>query len=181
MGRLRSGAPEGCVTALGLKKAIGDARRRAVLTLARAVLRLIDDDAKVQKMQATLLAGETLDGMERFQEYGFTSVPLAGMEAIVVFPTASRAHGVVVAIADRLHRLQPLEPGEVALYTDEGDHILLKRGREIEIVAGTKVRIEAPLVEVAGGDVVADGISLKHHVHGNVAPGSGNTGEPVGP
>lgn len=33
---------------------------------------------------------------------------------------------------------------------------------------------------VHGGDVVADGVSLKHHVHGGVTPGGGNTGQPVG-
>lgn len=33
-------------------------------------------------------------------------------------------------------------------------------------------------VEVTG-DVTADGVSLKHHVHGGVTPGGSNTGEPV--
>ena len=48
-----------------------------------------------------------------------------------------------------------------------------------------RVRITSPLVEiyggdvkVFGGDVMADGVSLKHHTHGGVETGGGNTGEP---
>lgn len=126
--------------------------RRMVLAIGRAIVRLVDDAAKVQKAQVTVLAGET-KAVERFQQYGFTSVPLAGMEGIVVFPGAAREHGVMVAIGDRMFRLKGLQPGEVALYTDEGDRIVLKRGREIEIVAGTKVRVETPRLEVTG-DIV---------------------------
>ena len=50
--------------------------------------------------------------------------------------------------------------GEVALYTDEGDHIYFKRKQTLEIQtrilhikATEKVQIESPLLEVTG-DVV---------------------------
>jgi phage baseplate assembly protein V len=33
-------------------------------------------------------------------------------------------------------------------------------------------------ITVTGGDVIADGISLRHHTHGGVAAGSANTAEP---
>lgn len=41
------------------------------------------------------------------------------------------------------------------------------------------VQVNNGTVTVSGGDVIADGISLKHHVHGGVQGGSGNTGQPV--
>ncbi|QGQ95873.1 phage baseplate assembly protein V [Paenibacillus psychroresistens] len=43
---------------------------------------------------------------------------------------------------------------------------------EINIVATGNVNVI--------GDVIADGISLKHHIHTDVTTGSGNTGEPDG-
>lgn len=44
---------------------------------------------------------------------------------------------------------------------------------------GVTITLTSGNVTVTGGDVVADGISLKHHRHGGVQPGSGETGEPV--
>jgi phage gp45-like len=61
-----------------------------------------------------------------------------------------------------------LKDGEVALYTDEGDIIHMKRGRLIEIEtdtlvvrAKTKVRFETPLIEQTG-DLKADGEVADH-------------------
>lgn len=58
-----------------------------------------------------------------------------------------------------------------------------------EIVAGTKVRMVAPLIELVGdiehtgkmtssGDHIADGVSLIDHTHGGVSPGSASTSQP---
>lgn len=148
------------MTGAGLRKAIADARRRALLTIGRAVLRLVNDAAKVQQAQATLLSGETLDGIERFQEYGLTSVPLPGMEALVVFPAASRAHGVVVAIGDRLFRLQPLQPGEVALY----DHL----GKFVHLRADGTLHIKAPKIVIEAEEDLRlyAGATYRWDVHG---------------
>jgi phage gp45-like len=64
--------------------------------------------------------------------------------------------------------------------------IVLKRGRIVEITtqtlkinASTKVEVNSPLLQVNGGDVKADTISLKTHKHGGVSTGSGQTGVPV--
>lgn len=107
------------------------------------------------------LAGETVSG-ELFQHYGFTSAPLAGAELIAIPVGGNSKHTVVVASEDGRYRLQ-VQDGEVALYSDEGDHVHLRRGRVVEVVtdtllvkAGTKVRFETPLVEVTG-DIQGDG------------------------
>lgn len=152
--------------------------RRVRLMVARGVVAAVNDALKLQGVQLQLLADETSGDLERFQQYGFTSVPHAGAEAVVVCVGGSRSHGLVIAVDDRRYRLKGLAAGEVALYTDEGDKIHLQRGGTIEIVAGTKVSVFSPLVEVSAGDVVADGISLKTHVHGGVEPGAGTTGAP---
>jgi phage baseplate assembly protein V len=107
------------------------------------------------------LAGETVTG-ELFQHYGFTSAPLAGAEYIAIPVGGNSKHTVVVASEDGRYRIT-LKDGEVALYSDEGDYVHLKRGRVVEVVtetllvkAGTKVRFETPLLEVTG-DVKVDG------------------------
>jgi phage baseplate assembly protein V len=119
------------------------------------VLKLINDAAGIQEVQALLLAGEVMDGIERVQDYGFTSVPLPGAEALALSVCGHRSHTVIVRADDRRYRLRGLAGGEVAIYTDEGDRIHLKRGRVVEIVtetlridAGTKVEITTPVMEV---------------------------------
>lgn len=44
---------------------------------------------------------------------------------------------------------------------------------------GVAIALSGGNVTVTGGDVIADGISLKHHRHGGVQTGSGSTGEPI--
>lgn len=47
------------------------------------------------------------------------------------------------------------------------------------VVNSPAVQVNSGTVTVSGGDVIADGISLKHHVHSGVQGGLGNTGQPV--
>ena len=43
--------------------------------VARAVLNVVDDEGNMQRVQISLLEDEVIDDVERFQDYGFTSVP----------------------------------------------------------------------------------------------------------
>lgn len=129
--------------------------RRVRLTVARGVLHLVKDALKVQAVQAEFLAGEVRDGIERFQDYGFTSVPLAGMEVVAVFLGGDRSNGVVIAVGDRQYRLNSLRPGEVALYDDRGQKVHLTReGIEVEspfnvtVKAGQTLRLEGDQVHL---------------------------------
>jgi phage baseplate assembly protein V len=127
---------------------------------ARCVLRLVDDALKMQAVQVGLLDGETGDNMERFQNYGYTSVPLPGAEGVALFLGADRAHGVIIAMDDRRYRLGGLEGGEVALYSIDdqepaGHRIVLRRGGLIEVRgdvidlrAATRLHLSAPEVEI---------------------------------
>lgn len=106
--------------------------------LARVYVAGIDDLKMVQTLQVEgLERDETREGVERFQNYGFTSVPLAGAEGIALFIGGVRDHGIVIAVDDRRYRLRNLEDGEVAMYTDEGDSIVIKRGGIVQVNATT--------------------------------------------
>lgn len=137
---------------------IGPIRRRVRLMVSRAVLSAISDTAGLQLVQVKLLDGEVRDGVERFQNYGMTSVPLPGAEGVMVCVSGNRDHGVVIAMDDRRYRIKALQPGEVALYTDEDKEphkhrIIFKRGGEIEVL-GRNINVEAAETLSLRGDIV---------------------------
>lgn len=164
--------------------------------IGRALINLIDDTKKCQQMQLQVLADEVRSNAENYQNYGFTSRAFAGAEAIVVFVGGDRSHPVVIATEDRRYRKKNLAEGEVALYTDEGDYVLFKRGRIVEIKAGTEVKVDAPLATVTGdlkvnGQITCDGnvsdlngsmqemrSTYNTHKHTGVQTGGGTSGNP---
>lgn len=166
-------------------------RRGLAHLVTRAVVAMINDAAKMQTLQLSLLADEAQDNIEHWQPYGYTFKPLAGAEALVLAVGGHRAHSVVIAVADRRYRLTDLEDGEVALYSDEGDKVHLKRGKVIEIETDTlnvraaaAVNFDTPVITQTGriesqGDQVAGGISQVGHVHGGVQSGGAQTGAPA--
>ncbi|MCD7099125.1 phage baseplate assembly protein V [Stenotrophomonas sp. MMGLT7] len=161
------------------------------LMISRAVINLVKDSAKLQEVQISLLEGESRSTAERFQQYGFTSVPLPGAEALAIAVGGSRSHLVVIAADDRRHRLGGLQGGEVAIYTDQGDRIHIKRGGTIEIHASSQVLIDCPRVEMTGDLVVAGDVSdhngsmqemrdtYNGHDHPGVTAGSASTQAPT--
>lgn len=89
----------------------------------------------IKLFSASGRTAETFTKREYFQHYGFTSRPLSGAEIIIIH---EGNHYLAIASDDRRYRLA-VENGEVALYTDEGDKIHLKRDKTIEIVSGNKL------------------------------------------
>lgn len=136
------------------------------LMVGRALVHLVDDATRLQSLQVGLLADEVRNA-ERFQQYGFTSHPQPGAEAVAVCAGGARDHVLVIAVDDRRYRLRSLAQGEVALYTDEGDRIHLQRGGIVRVQAATKVIVDAPTVQMTGdlavgGNVTAGGDVADH-------------------
>lgn len=132
-------------------------RDRIFLLIGRAVLAAVNDGGNRQRVQFSALRGEVKDDVERVQEYGFTSVPLPGAQVLFVSISGGRDHPIAISVDDPRYRMKGLQPGEVALYTDEGDYIVMKRGKIIEINTNTllvkaaeKVRFETPQFETTG-------------------------------
>lgn len=119
-------------------------------TVARAVVHLVDDGRKLQRVQLGVLADETVDDAEHFQPYGFSSVPLVGAEAVAIFPGGNRAHPLLIAVADRRYRPTGSDPGEVTVYNHTGATAVFKANGDIVLTPapGRKVRI--------GGDSASD-------------------------
>ncbi|CNJ55020.1 phage baseplate assembly protein V [Yersinia rohdei] len=125
--------------------------------VVRAVVRHLNSSSKNQMLQIQMISDELKDNIEHLEPYGFTSAAHIGAEAFAAFPDGDRSHGVVLVVADRRYRIKGLKSGEVAIYSDEGDSIILKRGNTIEVNtkqyivnAEEKVVFNTPLVEAAG-------------------------------
>jgi phage baseplate assembly protein V len=126
-----------------IARMISPVHTRVANLFARAVLSRADDDKEIQELQLGILDGETRDGIERFQEYGFTSVPEDGAEAAVLFVGGHRDHGIAVAVDDRRYRPTGLAGGEVCLYHKDGARVHFKADGSVEIIpkSGQDVRI----------------------------------------
>lgn len=147
-------------------KMIAPFARRIGNMLARGSVAAASGARKMRTLQLRLLAGETVDDIEHFEPYGYTSEPLPGAEAIAAFFDGDRSHGVVLVVADRRYRLTGLQAGEMAIHDDQGQKVHLTRtgividGANLPLMirnvptatvkAATKVRFETPLLEVTG-------------------------------
>lgn len=116
-----------------LQRILNSYKVRIMNIMGRGFVESVDDSTQIQKIKAKLMADESLDELERLQDYGFASKPLPNAEILVVFPNGNRGHGIVIKADDRRYRVKNLQGGEVVIYTDEGDKIHFKRGNKIEV------------------------------------------------
>lgn len=141
-----------------------------MITMIRSILSSVSEGV-VKRFSGAGRSGETFTDRECFQHYGFTSRALAGAEGILL---KQGNQIMLIASDDRRYRIK-VEHGEVALYSDEGDYVHLKRGNlvevktsTLEVIADTKVILDTPLVEItgeveadlhitSGGNITADG------------------------
>ncbi|MGX3066461.1 phage baseplate assembly protein V [Ursidibacter arcticus] len=103
----------------------------------RGVLNVVKSGGDIQKVQVSALADETLQDVELMQHFGFTSVPPANTEAVVIPMGGKTTHGIVIATENGAFRVKGLQNGEVAVYDQSGSMIILKNGRVIDIECDT--------------------------------------------
>ncbi|HEY9211101.1 MAG TPA: phage baseplate assembly protein V [Methylotenera sp.] len=119
---------------------------RAISNMAlRATVVLVNSASKMQTLQLKLRGDEAKESIEHFEPYGYTSKAHSGAEAVTLFFSGDRSHGVAIVVADRRFRLTALEDGEVALHDDQGQKVHLMRD---------KVLVETPLdIELRGKNI----------------------------
>lgn len=166
--------------------------------IARAVITAVDSAKKCQALGLALIAGESKEDVEHLEPYGFTSAAQDGAEAVALFPSGDRSHGVVVVVADRRYRLKGLARGEVAIYDDQGQSVTLTRsgivvdggGNTIMFKNAPKARFEMPIESTgdvkdnceSGGKSMADmRETYNGHTHQENGDGGGTTGSPNQP
>lgn len=136
----------------GIAQRLGN---RIVNTVARVIVELVNDSTKLQLLQLSGLQfsddeedREVIEDGEHMQPYGFYSVPLAGAEAVCLFPNGDRGHPLVIAVPDRRYRPTGGEGGEVGLYNHVGARITFMANGDIEVQPAPGREV---LVRSAGG------------------------------
>lgn len=148
---------------------IEDLARRVRHLVSRGAVNALDATTKLQGIAAKI-AGVDIPLAEHFEPYGFTARPRGGAEAIVLHVGGDEEHPIVICVADRRYRLTTLESGEVALYDDQQQAVILARdGIVIRCNGGVgSVRVVG---EVSASLGATDGV-----VHGSgIDPYTGQT------
>lgn len=146
----------------------GRLHRRILMGNARVVVLATDDTGGVHKAQVHATAREVIDDVPVLQQYGLASHAPVGSEGHMICVRGDRSSAVVVATNKADTRPRNQKPGEVTLYTDEGDAITLKHGHVIAITTTGTVTVSAPTVNLQGpagghvtvnvaGDIIASG------------------------
>lgn len=134
-------------------------KSRLRLMIARAVVVACKD----KHVKIDLLAGESREDVDFFQQYGFSSRPKGFVGAVALFVGGSRDNGVVVASRGEDNDMGiSLEPGEVAVHSSFGSSIILKKDGSVMIKTNTgkPLRVEGD-VHVVGKVLSTDEIAAK--------------------
>lgn len=131
-----------------MKQVFNSLKRRMQLLVSRAVVNVINDSLKTQNLQISLLDDDDADDVERFQNYGHTSVPPTGSEAIVLSVGGMRQHLVAIAVDNKATRLNTLKDGDSALYHMEGHNLTMTEDGE--------ARLTCRIFKVVADEVVFD-------------------------
>ena len=123
-------------------------RRRLSLVVGRGILSALDETKALQVLKVITGPDEALDSIEHIQNYGFTSVPEAGGEVVLVCVGGNRGQAIAIAADDSRARKKDLAPGDVAVYRKGGDYILLNADG-IKIHSSGKVVVDAGTVELS--------------------------------
>jgi phage baseplate assembly protein V len=132
--------------------------RRILLLMARGAIALVDDTKGVQTLQVRLNALELIPDVPRYAEYGFTSNPPAGTQALVAFKNGDRNDGFVIATSNAKYRMTALATGEVAIHDSRGQSVYLTEagivvnggGNPITFTNAPEVIADTPLLKCKG-------------------------------
>lgn len=127
-----------------LARALKPLKDRVLLMIGRAIISAVKEGGPFQQLQVSIFAGESMDKVTRFQEFGFASNPPPGSEGIVLALQGNRENLVVIATENRTVRFKNCAPGEMAIYTDDGTHIHLKKDGQVELKTATLLTVDAP-------------------------------------
>ena len=111
-------------------------RSRVDNMIARGVVTMVNSALKMQKIQVGIQKGETKDGVENFQPFGFNSVPKPGAEAVLLFVGGDRNAPVSVVVDDRRSRPTGWAEGESGTYNEFSAQMRHKADGTTEVTGG---------------------------------------------
>jgi hypothetical protein len=107
----------GAVAALG--EMLRRTRTRVDVMITRAVVQLVNDKLKTQRVQLTILDEDhPTPNVEHFQPYGLSFSPPAGSEAIALAVGGARSHTIAICVQHPDERPKDNPPRTGGLYTN---------------------------------------------------------------
>lgn len=88
-----------------------------------------NDTKNIQTVKVNLLQNELKDNVENIQQFGFTSNPPDNSEAVVLSSSGIRSHSIIIATGDSRYRVKSLKKGEMAIYNQNGDKVVLTENK----------------------------------------------------
>ncbi|WP_175786341.1 phage baseplate assembly protein V [Burkholderia cenocepacia] len=105
----------------------------------RGRITLVDDSGPVQTVQLRMNGIERPSGRYRVPEFGFSSNPPVGSDALALHVGGDRSAGAVVGTNHQPSRPRGLAPGESILYSEDGKSVYLKNGSIVVDAKGQDV------------------------------------------
>lgn len=141
--------------------------QRILHAIGRGRITTGSDTGSVQLQQVQLGPDEIKDNIPRLAEFGLTSMPPVGSDAVLVFIGGDRSNGAIIATGHQASRPTNLKPGETMLYSQDGKSVYMtadggivveakgqvvtvNNATTVTINAATKIRMVTPLLEVTG-------------------------------
>ncbi|HXI23744.1 MAG TPA: phage baseplate assembly protein V [Pyrinomonadaceae bacterium] len=123
------------------------ARRRILWMIGRVRIRAGDDSGDAQQLQMQLNALEVRDNTPRIAEFGFSSMPPVGSDAVVVFIGGERSEAIIIATNHQPSRPRNLAAGEAIVYDNFGQYVRLTPNG-IVVHSPISIRFEAPVIDL---------------------------------
>lgn len=141
-------------------------------SLGRGRLTRIDDAGAVQLVQMQLSQSEVRDKTPRLAEYGFSSHPPVGADAVAVFLGGDRTNGFVIACNHQQYRVRGLASGEVCVSDDKGQSVLLSAagivvnggGLPVTVTNTPSVTVDTPHLHCTGNITSGQSITAAQDV-----------------
>jgi phage baseplate assembly protein V len=132
--------------------------RRVLMMVAPVRITATDDKGVILTAQVGVSkTPEIIDKVPVIQSYGLHVNPPPNSDAVAIFHAGQRSSPVVIGSNHQKSRPKDKKPGEVMLYTDEGDQIVLGRDhkmsaktKEYTLNAETSVEIDSKNVTIKG-------------------------------
>lgn len=154
--------------------------------VAEGIVLAVDDTGQVQTVDVMCWDGAIYQGVAVHQPAGFASMPQEGAVALLLAVGGDPSNLRALVPAEPGARFGKLAAGDKVIYAPDGTRVAVRQGGTIEILSATRVAMKvgsstavltAGTLTLTSCDVIADGISLKHHTHSD--PQGGTVGPPA--
>lgn len=149
--------------------------RRILNFVAVGTIKTVVDSGTSQACQVSINDFETIDSMPRPVQFGFTSNPPIGTQALLLFAGGDRSNGVIIGTNNLSDRMKNCDSGGAAMYSADGRYVYISSSgitinagglpvtvsdaSELDVTATNSVTITSPTVKISGNLLVGGDIT----------------------